>query len=244
MPPSTDKIDSSKPGALIELDQTPVIATIGTAPGFIALAAGSYIAARIQRPRWPRLFQWLLAAGWFGLYQIADTLHTVGHIRSARQFGAPVDRILLAWGFQATHYDNNAVTPRQHMARAAGGVLTSGAVTVASYPFYAIFSRIPILGALIEAWFMCNALIFVGASTPTPHFDAASILKWFVAQRTGEEALGDEAVQTAGSAVILGLSGLTLILALRGRWRLAFAALVAAGIFALDLYVLKGGMPL
>ena len=246
MPPAIDKIPREKnhKNALIELDQTPVVASIGTAPGFIILAGTSYVAARLQRPRWPRLMQLLLAAGWFGLYQIADTIHTIGHIRSARQFNAPVDRIVLAWGLQATEYDQNNVTPRQHIGRAAGGVAASGALTVLSFPFYSVFSRIPVLGALIEAWFVCNALLFVGSSTPTPHFDGASILKWFVAQRTGEEALGDEAVQTAGSAVIGGLGFLAMILVFRGRWRLAFAALIAAGLLALDMYILKGSMPL
>ena len=246
MPPSIDQTlrNENHKNALIELDQTPVVASVGTAPGLIMLAAASYLAARLQRPHWPRLMQLLLAAGWFGLYQIADTIHTVGHIRAARQFNVPVDRVVLAWGLQATEYNKNDVTPRQHIGRAAGGVVTSGALTVLSFPFYSVFGRIPLLGALIEAWFTCNSLLFVGSATPTPHFDGASILKWFVAQRTGEEALGDEAVQTAGSLVIGGLGLLAMMLVLRGRWRLAFASLLAAGVFALDLYILKGSMPL
>lgn len=229
---------------LIEMDQTPVVATVGTAPGLIALAGASYLAARLQRPHWPRLMRWLLATVWFGFYQIADTLHTVGHIRSARQVNAPMDRVLLTWGLQGTHYDDNNVTPRQHMGRAAGGVGVSGVATLLSYPFYAVFGHLPVVGALIEAWFVCNALLFLGAAAPTPHNDGATLLKWVVAQRTGEEALGDEAVQTAGSALIGGLGLLTLVLLLRGRWRSALGALLAGGAAALDLFVLKGKLPM
>lgn len=225
------------------LDGTPVSAGVTALPGLLGIAFGAYVAARIQRPRWPRLMQWMLAAVWFGLFEAADTLHTRGHIFSARQVDAPVDSVLLASGVQITLYNKRNVLPRQHIGRAFGGPLASGALTTTAFPLYWLCRRIPILSALTEAWLFSNAIILAGALAPTPHFDGASILKWAVAGQTGEEALGDEAVQEAGSLTIGVLGLAAVILALRGKWRWAGASLLAAGICALDLYVLKGHFP-
>ncbi len=225
------------------LDGTPVSAGATALPGLLGIAFGAYVAARIQRPHWPRLMQWVLAAAWFGLFEAADTLHTVGHIFSARRVDAPVDSVLLASGVQVTVYHKADVVPRQHIGRALGGPLASGALTTTAFPLYWLFHRIPILSALTEAWLFSNAIILAGALTPTPHFDGASILKWAVGGQTGEEALGDEAVQEAGSLTIGVLGVVAVILGLRGKWRWSGAALLAAGIVALDLFILKGQFP-
>ncbi len=78
---------------------------------------------------------------------------------------------------------------------------------------------------------------------PTPHFDGASLLKWTTTQRTGEEAFGDEAVQQAGSLTIGALLLAVPILALRGKWLAAGAALIGAAAAAGDLFWLKGRLP-
>ncbi|MHB8751370.1 MAG: hypothetical protein ACYDBJ_19555, partial [Aggregatilineales bacterium] len=222
------------------LDRTPVSAGTTALPGLLGIAFGAYIAARIQRPRWPPVAQLILAVAWFGLFEIADTLHTLGHIYSARQVYAPVDRVALASGLQVTVYDKHDVAPRQHVGRALGGPLASGALTTSAFSLYSLFRRIPVLSALTEAWLFSNAIILAGALTPTPHFDGASILKWAVTGQTGEEALGDEAVQQAGSLTIGVLGMAAILLALRGKWRWSGAALLAVGIAALDLFILNG----
>lgn len=243
--PTPESVPSKTPaGAMVTIGGIPVSASAGTLPGLLAIALGAYAAARIQRPRWPMLLQWLLAIAWFALFEVADTLHTLGHIRSARQVGAPMNAIMLTTGVQMTIYHKTDVMPRQHIGRALGGPLASGALTMAAFPMYSLFRRVPILSALSEAWLLTNALILAGALTPTPHFDGASILKWAVAGHTGEEALGDEAVQEAGSLAIGILGVAALFLALRGKWRWAAGALAGAAIGALDLFILKGRLPI
>ncbi len=225
------------------IENTPFVMQPKTLVGIALTLAASYVAARLHRPRWPRPAQWVLALVWFVAWECADTIHTVGHIRSARAVGARVDRVLLMWGLQSTRYDRADVTPRQHSARAIGGPLMSGTLTMTAMPLYTVFGRIPIVGAVIESWLICNALIFTGSLLPIPLFDGGSILKWATTMRTGEEALGDEAVQQAGSLTIAGLGLAALIFGARGKWRLAAGTAAAAMGAAADLFVLRGRLP-
>ncbi len=144
------------------LDETPVVTHFSGAAGFVALAVCAYGAARLQHPKASLVPRVGWAAAWFTLYQAADTLHTLGHIRSARQVGAPMDQIRLMWGVQSTVYFNAHVTLRQHIGRAAGGVLASSALTISALPFYALLRRVPLLGDLIEIWWLSNALVLAG----------------------------------------------------------------------------------
>ncbi len=219
---------------------TPFLAQPTEIPGLLGTLALAYLAARVQRPGWSRIGQLFLTAAWFSMLQAAYVLHSVGHIGSARRVGAPMDSVMLLYGLQSTLYLNGDVTPRQHIGRAAGGPIISSVLTITAVPLYVLLHRVPLLGELAEIWTLCNALILAGAVLPTPHFDMASILKWSVAQRTGEEALGDEAVQQVGSLAVAVLFGISLWLVLRGQWRLAGAALITSLFAAADLYVLKG----
>lgn len=226
-----------------KIDGTQFLARPVEVPGLLGILIGCYGAARLQRPRWSWAAQIGLAAAWFVLFNVSYVLHTVGHIRSARRVGAPMDRVLLLWGFQTNLYRNQDVTPRQHIGRAAGGPLSSTLFTVTALPLYALLSRVPVLGALAEAWFFSNAIGLAGSLLPSPHFDGAALLKWSIAARTGEEALGDEAVQQLGSLTIGVLLLSTCILILRGKWRPAVVTFGAAIAAAGDLFWLKGGLP-
>jgi Zn-dependent protease len=229
--------------SLAVIDDTPFVIQPKTMIGLAMIGVAAYVAARLHRPRWSRPSQIVLALFWFTLYEIADSLHSIGHIRSARQVGAKMDQVLLVWGIQVTQYSQSDVTPRQHIGRAIGGPLMTGALTLSAMPLYTLFGRIPIIGALVECWLICNALILTAALTPTPNFDGASILKWATVIRTGEEALGDEAVQQAGSLVIAGFGLASLLLILRGKWRASLGALGAGIAAAADLFVLRGRLP-
>ncbi len=226
-----------------KLDQTQVLARPGAIPGLFATFIAACGVARLQRPNWSLPAQLMLGSAWFAAFEGAYVLHTLGHIRSARQVNAPMDRVLFLWGFQANLYKNQDVTPRQHIGRAAGGPLASTLFTVTALPMYALLSRVPVIGALAEAWLLSNSVVLIGSLIPTPHFDVASILRWSVAGRTGEEALGDEAVQQAGSLTIGILLIATFFLLLRGKWRASLLTLIGAVAAAGDLFGLKGGLP-
>jgi len=225
------------------LDGTPVLAQENTLPGLLGTIGLSYVVARLYRPHWSRLAQLVLAAIWFGAFELSYVLHTLGHIQSARQIGAPMDSVLLAWGLQSNVYHNEDVTARQHVGRAAGGPIVTSLLVATAMPFYALLRRVPLLKELSEIWLFCNAFNLGVALMPIPHFDAASILKWTTAQRSGEVALGDEAVQKAGSLAIAGLFGAASLLVLRGQWRAAIGSLIGASIAIADLFALKGRLP-
>jgi Zn-dependent protease len=225
------------------IDETPLAARPSAIPGFLVTYGLCYGAAAWQRPGWAPFPRALLAALWFIFLQAAYTLHSAGHIRSARRVNAPMNKLILAWGFQSNVYLNSEATPRQHVGRAIGGPIASTVATVSAFPFYSLLRHVPLIGLCFEAWFFSNAIMLGVSLIPTPHFDGASLLKWSVAGKTGEEALGDEAVQTAGSLTIGVLFLAALVLLFRGNWRgsvVAFGSAVAA---LVDLFILKGDLP-
>lgn len=228
---------------LTTIDGVRFLALPTALPGALATLVLAYGSATAQRPAWHGAPRWALTAAWALLLQAAYLIHTVGHIESARRVGAGMNDVLLTWGLQSTLYLNEDVTARQNIGRALGGPLASSAATVSALPLYALLSRVPVLGELAEVWLWVNALNVVISLLPTPHFDGASLLKWSVAARTGEEALGAEAVQQAGSVVVAGLFGAMLFFAVRGQWRAALVALLTGSAAAGDLFVLKGRLP-
>lgn len=228
---------------ILLLDGVPLRAKPSALPGIVGSFVLCYAVAAWMRPKWPLFGKVLLAATLTQLLQAGLAIHTVGHIRSARRVGAPMQAVVLDWGFFANHYPDAPVTPRQHMGRAVGGPVASALVTGSAGIIYPLVRWIPIIGALAEGWIYVNAIVLAGSIAPTPHFDAAALLKWGVAGATGEEALGDEAVQTAGSMTVGGLLLLGLWWMLRGKWRAGLAALVGALATGLDLFWLKGSLP-
>lgn len=196
--------------------------------------------ARINKPKWPRLARWLLAILWYGMYQTADTLHSVGHILSAKRAGAPMDAVIVQYGFQLSAYHNNDVTPQQHIGRAIGGPLLSGLMAGSGFVVWRLFRRVPILRDLLEAWFAFNA-IFAGALIAvTPSFDGATLLRNGVTLLTGDEALGDEAVQQVGFATALGALLAAFVLLVRGKPLLALGLAGYAVFAVIDLLFLRG----
>jgi len=184
------------------LDGTPVYLSAQTVPGLAGAVVASYLAAWISRPRWTGSARLALTAIWWLAIQGADTLHTLGHIRSARQMGAPMDAIQLAWGVQRNVYHKQTVTPRQHIGRASGGPLTSAVITSGALLSDSLVRRIPILSAISEAWLFTNAITLIGSLTPLPPLDGWSIVKWGVVQHTGDEAQGKVIADQAGRLTI------------------------------------------
>lgn len=94
-----------------------------------ALIPGTFMAA-ISYAIWRRDQQRLHTAVLsFVLWNGAAVTHTAGHVVSAQLAGAPMDRV--DWGMlERTLYDNNDVTPAQHIGRAIGGPVASGVATL------------------------------------------------------------------------------------------------------------------
>ncbi len=228
---------------MFELDKTPVKMKPNS---IVGLASVFWVLLRLaqgNRPRWPQPFRFLLASVWFAMFLTTYFLHTLGHIRSARRAGAPMDAVVLDWGVQMNVYYNNHVTPGQHIGRASGGPLVTGALAATGYLFWRLVRGLPVIRDLAEAWYAFNAMGLVLSLTPSPHFDAASLLRWGVTRQTGEEALGDEAVQQAGYGAAAGLLLASVVLLLRGKGALALFCAGLSIFTILDLSVLRGKLP-
>lgn len=199
---------------------------------------------RQGKPNWSPVLRWPAALVSYGLWQAADTLHSVGHILSAKRTDAPVDAVVQTRGFQVIRYIKHDVTPQQHVGRAIGGPLMSGALVASSYMVWRIVRRVPIIGGflgnLAETWLVANAVMLGASLTPSPTFDGSVLLKWGVASRTGEEALGDEAVQQAGFATVGGLFMAAGLLLMRGKLVYGLAAFMYGLYIIADLLVLRG----
>jgi hypothetical protein len=228
---------------VLMLDKTPVQARPSAIIGLLGTFVLGYGIADSMRPRWPAPAKVLLAVVTTQFIQVAYTIHTAGHINSARRAGAPMDKVVIAWGLFNNVYIDNKVLPRQHVGRAIGGPVVSAATTGGAALAYGLLKWVPIVGALLESWFYANAIILAGSAFPSPHFDVGAILKWTVAGRTGEEALGEEAVQAAGSLSFGALALVALWFLIRGKWRAAITVGLLALAGGLDLYVLKGRIP-
>ncbi len=187
--------------------------------------------------------RWLVAVVWMVLYRAAYFLHNIGHMISARQAGAPMDALELRWGTQLDVYLKNDVTPDQHMGRALGGPVTSGAMALASYYVWRVVRRIPVAGWLARTWLVANAIGAAVSLAPSPTFDGGTLLKYGVARLTGDESLGKEAVQQAGSATVAGLLIAGLILLIRRRPAYGLGCWAFAGIMIADLFVTQGKRP-
>jgi hypothetical protein len=210
--------------------------TAGAAGVYAALLAMAYNSHRNMPP----YTRFLLGTVWFAAWYGAETLHYAGHIMAARAVGAPMRELRFAMGLQRPVFESEHITPGQHMGRAAGGLAVSAVLSVITYRWWRATRRLPFVGAIMEAIFVCNALSFLVAVVPTPLCDGGGILKWAVAGATGEEALGEEAVQTAGFGVVVGIVFAGVLFALRGRPRYAISTFGMAALIVADLLVLRG----
>lgn len=124
-------------------------------------------------PSGPRRLLGALAGA--SLWYEAELNHVLGHLVSARQAGAPMDR--MRWGLLvSTLYDDNDVTPRQHIGRAVGGPLGSALAMLCWWVLWRLSSGKPVrrLALIALAFNMCLTL---GSWVPLPWVDGGVILR-------------------------------------------------------------------
>jgi Zn-dependent protease len=162
----------------------------------------------------------------------ADVGHAIAHVFSARRAGAPMDAIELSANMPRTVYTNNDVPPKAHRGRAIGGPIYSGLALLLGLLARALTKRSSTARELADWWSIGNAFIFFGSLTPTPSVDGGSLLKWHLAERTGDEEAAERTVRRAGLTAGGAMVGAGLGLALRGR-RLPAVVLGGWGIFTI-----------
>jgi hypothetical protein len=213
---------------------------LNAAVGYAATFGAVWLLARRQRPQWSPVAQALLAAGWFVTFEAAYTWHTIGHILSAKSVNAPMHMVNLRWSTQLNIYLKDNVSPHQHLGRAIGGPAASAVGLATGYGVWRAVRHIPLLGGLAQAWYVAHLVMVVLGLMPSPHFDGAALIKWWTTLRTGDEGLGEEALQLAGWASVAGCAAATLMLLTRRQWLWAVGAVLLGGYMILDLVVLRG----
>jgi hypothetical protein len=222
---------------------TPFLIHPSDIPGQAAIFWAFLQLATIRGPRLLPPVRWLQAAIWLWMYRSMYTLHSIGHIMSARLSGAPMDAVSWRWGTQVNVYKDSNVTPDQHIGRAAGGPVITALTTLEAYLVWRTVRRIPGLRWLARWWLAFNAIGLAVALAPTPTFDGGALLKWGVTRFTGEEALGEEAVRQAGFATAAGVIMAGLALMMRRKWLPAFGCIGFALYMIADLTALRGKRP-
>ena len=146
--------------------------TVRPAVGVVAAAIGlaTYGVARWRSVPQPGL----LAAASAVTIAGAELTHAGGHIVSARLSGAPMDRVI--WGLYAQNgYDDDTVTPWQHIGRAVGGPIVSGLAVL----LLAALGRAlgPTFGGrLATSAAVQHGLFGLGGLAPLPMLDGGVIL--------------------------------------------------------------------
>lgn len=234
---------SPREAHIFTVQGTPILMHPSEVIGQIGMLWLALNLARIVYPGLPRLVRWLVAAVWIVIYRAVYFLHSIGHMVSARQVGAPMDALELRWGTQMDVYLKDNATPDQHIGRALGGPVVSGVLTLTGYYLWRVVRRIPVLGWLARTWLVVNAIGLAVSLAPSPTFDGGALLKYGVARLTGDESLGKEAVQQAGFATVAGFVIAGLVLFIRRRPAYGLGCWTFAGIMATDLLVLQGKRP-
>ncbi len=109
------------------------------------------------------------------LWYEAEANHVAGHALSAQMAGAPMDRI--DWGvLPQTLYDDNDVTPQQHIGRAIGGPLASALSMLIWWSIWRVLQGKPIARVALIAM-IHNMIITLGSWLPLPLVDGGVIYK-------------------------------------------------------------------
>jgi hypothetical protein len=108
------------------------------------------------------------------LWPTSGLTHAAGHVISAQQVAAPMDEVRLGI-LAGTLYRDNDVTPRQHIGRAIGGPLASGAVALLWWLAWRSLGTTP-LGRVAQAACLQNAFLALGSLLPLPWVDGGVIV--------------------------------------------------------------------
>ena len=148
----------------VKIDVRPTAALSGLLMGSLAYAL---------LPGGPRRL--LATAASVALWYEAELTHVLGHVVSARLAGAPMDRV--RWSLMPfTLYDDNDVTPRQHIGRAMGGPISSAVAMLCWWAVWRLSNGKPI-GRLALIALAFNTFLTLGSWLPLPWVDGGVILR-------------------------------------------------------------------
>ena len=141
---------------------------IALTPGLLAAAATYFLSSNDPQRTRNAVLSGLL---WYE----AEANHVAGHALSAQLAGAPMDRI--DWGvLPRTLYDDNNVSPQQHIGRAIGGPISSATSMLLWWGIWRMLQGKPAARVALIA-LIHNTILTLGSWLPLPLVDGGVIYK-------------------------------------------------------------------
>jgi hypothetical protein len=152
----------------------------------------------------------------------SEWCHNLAHAAAARIIKKPMDAIRITWGMPIlVYYDVNdqRVSPREHMIRAAGGPFINFVILLLSL-ILRPFTRFESVSRDITdvAIGMNSFLLFAGLQ-PQPWLDGGPLVKWSLVERGYSIKQADEVVRKINTVIGPGLIGAS-VLAFKKRRKL------------------------
>jgi Zn-dependent protease len=193
---------------------------------------------RPDRSRWKNL-------GVGGLTMTAilgsEWCHNLAHAAAARSIGKPMDALRISWGMPLVVYydvEDEKVTPREHIIRALGGPVCSGALLAIAWLVRDFTPRGSAGREVADAAVAMNLFLSTASLLPIPMLDGGPILKWTLVGREHTRREADEVVKGVNRAFGVGLGVATGVAVKKRRWFIGgilgmFAAIALAVGFGL-----------
>ncbi|MBX3066754.1 MAG: hypothetical protein KF726_27485 [Anaerolineae bacterium] len=160
---------------------TKFLMRLNALPAYAALIIGALLLSRMRKPQasWSQIVG--SAVGWIASLESTKLIHTSGHIVSARLVGAPMDAVILTYSLQRNLYLNDNVMPVQHIGRALGGPIFSGAAAGIGYWMWRRLRKIPLIGSIAQTLCLFNTAALLIGLLPLKPFDGYVLLRWSLA---------------------------------------------------------------
>lgn len=146
--------------------------------------------------------------------------HNLAHAASARRAAAPMDALYVMGAMPRVHYtvNDDRVSPRQHVGRAAGGPLFNGLLLLLSLLLRRRTPPDSLARETLNAAVAGNAFIVMAGLMPLPGLDGGPILKWSLVARGLTPADADRAVSDVDLALGAALTTAGIVVLPQRRW--------------------------
>jgi Zn-dependent protease len=173
----------------------------------------------------------------------SEWCHNLAHAAAAKRVGHPADAIRITWGMPLLVYhdlEDDAVTPRQHIARAMGGPLINLTFLGIAALLQPLTKPQSVARDVANAALGMNAFLILGGLLPIPGIDGGAALKWALVDRSQTPAQADATIRKVDAVTAAGL-GAGAAVAFKKRKRLigGILAMFAGFAFAIATGLLK-----
>ena len=173
---------------------------------------------RPDRSRWKNL-------GVGGLTMTAilgsEWCHNLAHAAAARSIGKPMDALRVSWGMPLVVYydvEDEKVAPGEHIIRALGGPVCSGALLAIAGLARPFTPRGSVRREVADAAVGMNLFLSTASLLPIPMLDGGPILKWTLVGRGHTRREADRVVKGVNRAFGVGLGVATGVAVKKRRW--------------------------